>query len=348
MNSSSRYSPEESLLLLTEKPLADLCKEAHRFRMALLPDPVVSYVLDSNPNYTNICDTACTFCSFYRKASDTDAFFKTPQEVIDTIYSSVKTGAKTILLQGGLSKKITIEYFLDIVKIFFSTFPEIHPHFFSAPEIACAASNSNISIEQALKKLFSAGLRTIPGAGAEILSSAVHQKICKNKLPPENWCLIHKKAHEIGFKTTATMMFGHIETEEDILTHLLSLRAIQDETAGFFSFIPWSFKPANNFLGKTIPQIASSEKYLRIIAASRLILDNFPHIGASWFGEGKEAGIQALLSGADDFGGILLEESVHKAASYVNRSSEAEVLQLIRKAGFEPKERNSFYQFIPT
>jgi dehypoxanthine futalosine cyclase len=344
MSSRLHLSFKEGLLLFKEAPLEELRKAAAAFRCVLHPSNTVTYVLDTNPNYSNICTTCCSFCSFFKRKGAAGAFFKTVEEVMLDILEAKKAGATTVLLQGALSENTTLPYFVDLVQATRQHFPDIHPHFFSAPEIVHAARISGVSVEEALNTLFSAGLRTIPGGGAEILTETVHEKICPKKLSPKEWLETHKKAHKIGFLTTATMMFGHIETPDDIVEHLLRLRDAQEETGGFLSFIPWSYKPYHNALGKTISQIAPKEMYFRILAVSRLFLDNFTNISASWFGEGKEAGIVSLSYGANDFGGTVFAESVHKAAGHENSSTETEVRTMIRVAGFTPLRRDSLFQ----
>lgn len=342
----SRISKSEGVFLFTTATLQELQDRAQKMRLHKHPHETVTFVLDTNPNYTNICDVSCTFCAFRRTKEAKDAYHKTPELVMKDIKRAYEAGLTTVLLQGGLHESVTIEYLVALVKSAKEEFPSIHPHFFSAPEIAYAAKKSKVSIQEALCKLYDAGLRTIPGGGAEILSSKVQQRICPNKLTPQEWIQVHMTAHRIGFLTTATMMYGHVETPEDIVEHLDVLRSAQDSTGGFLSFIPWSYKRENNPLGRYVLEHASPEMYLRIIAFSRLFLDNFDHITASWFGEGKPAGIQALHYGADDFGGTIAEEAVHKATGHINITTKEEVMSMIREAGYEPAQRDSFYKLV--
>ena len=341
-----RLSLREGLDLLTNVPLEELKERALSVRRVMHPQPIVTYVLDTNPNYTNICVTCCSFCAFCRRKSSPSAYHKSPDQVMEDLKKASAAGLTTVLLQGGLHEGVTIDYLVELVQRTRKEFPSIHPHYFSAPEIHHAARLSRISVREALQRLYDAGQRTIPGGGAEILSPRVHQRICPRKLSPSGWLGVHRLAHEIGFRTTATMMYGHVETPEDIIEHLACLRSLQDETRGFLSFIPWSYKRENNPLGKVVTQTASPEMYLRIIAFARLFLDNFPHITASWFGEGKGAGIEALHYGADDFGGTVCEEAVHKAAGHENKTTEDEVRSMVRQAGFEPIERDPLYTYL--
>lgn len=253
-------------------------------------------------------------------------------------------GATTVLLQGGIHPGVTLEYLISLVWLARSEFPEMHPHFFSAPEIWYAAARSGIPLYQALKSLFDAGLRTIPGGGAEVLSERLHKELSPNKLSPSQWLLVHEMAHSVGFRTTATMMFGHLETPEEIIDHLESLKTLQRKSGGFFSFIPWSFKRTHTPLAHHLFSQATPEQYLRLIAVSRIYLDNFDHIGASWFGEGKFAGMNALHFGADDFGGTLFEESVHKATGHFSTTTVEEIQWMIKQAGFHPTERDAMYR----
>lgn len=343
-----RISYEEGLRLWQYAPLEELQERAHAIRLKKHPENYVTFILDSNPNYTNICDIDCTFCGFYRKAGASDAYFKTVDETMEHLEKARNAGLNTVLLQGGVHAGITIDYLVSIVKTARERYPDIHPHFFSAIEIWNAAHVSGISIKEALQRLWDAGQRTIPGGGAEILSERVRIKISPKKMGPNGWIELHTTAHQIGFKTTATMMYGHIETAEDILNHLESLRTAQETTHGFTSFIPWSYKRDNTALRRKVQRWAGKEAYYRILAFSRIYLDNFPHIAASWFSEGKETGAQALLYGADDFGGIILEENVHRATNFINKIDHNGIVQLIRKAGFIPALRNSFYNIIQT
>jgi cyclic dehypoxanthinyl futalosine synthase len=342
----TRLSKSEGLSLFTSASLQELQERAQAVRQRLHPQPKVTFVLDTNPNYTNICDTACSFCAFRRQKEDADAYHKSPEQVMEKIRKASTAGLTTVLLQGGLHAQVSIDYLVELVKRTKKQFSSIHPHFFSASEIHHAAMVSGISVREALQRLYDAGQRTIPGGGAEILSPTVHQRISPNKLKPREWLEVHRTAHEIGFRTTATMMYGHVETPDDVLEHLTVLRSLQDTTMGFLSFIPWSYKRENNPLGRYVRGHASSKMYLRIIAFSRIFLDNFAHITASWFGEGKRAGIKALQFGADDFGGTICEEAVHKAAGHINTTTHDEVMAMIRKAGFMPVQRDSFYTHV--
>lgn len=344
----NRITFDEGVRLFSFAPTENLQQLAQKVRYQKHPNNVVTFVLDTNPNYTNICDADCSFCAFYRKETAKDAYFKTVDEVMLHLEFARKAGMKTVLLQGGVHSKITVDYLVSLVAAAKKNYPDIHPHFYSAVEIANAAQVSNISIKEVLQALWNAGQRTLPGGGAEILSERVRKKISPKKIATSTWLEVHKTAHLIGFKTTATMMYGHIETPEDILLHLEAIRHLQDETGGFTSFIPWSYKRDNTGLRHRVKKWAGKELYYRILATARIYLDNFSHIGSSWFSEGKQTGIESLHYGADDFGGTILDENVHRATNFISKTDHNGMLEMIRAAGFQPAQRNSFYEIIET
>jgi len=341
-----RISSEEGLLLLREAPLLELGELAQTIRWRLHPDPIVTFVIDTNPNYTNICTIDCIFCAFYRHPEDPDAYTLSIDELIEKFKFAASSGATTVLLQGGVNPALPFEYYLELVRRTRTEVPEIHPHFFTTSEIIGMSEISGLSTREVLAKLKEAGLETLPGGGAEILSDRVKMKISHKKGTSDDWLRVMREAHELGYKTTATMMYGHLETDEDIIEHLDRIRKLQDETGGFTAFIPWSFKPGNTPLEKIIPHFAPPTRYLQMIALSRIYLDNIPHIQASWFSEGKKIGQVALHFGADDFGGTLLEENVHKAANFINTTTVDETITLIAEAGFIPAQRTTLYKIV--
>jgi cyclic dehypoxanthinyl futalosine synthase len=354
-----RLTLAEGEWLLTSAPLTGLGEIAAGERLRRHPAREVTYVIDSNPNYTNVCNVDCVFCAFYRHADAADAYTRSVEEVLESVAWAVEQGATTVLLQGGVNTELPLDYYLDIVRETARRFPEVTPHFWSAVEIQGMAAVSGKSLVEVLEALWDAGQRTIPGGGAEILAPRVRRKLGVRKGGPEAWLEVHEIAHRVGFRTTATMMYGSIETAAERIEHLDAVRAAQDralaldratraETPGSFTaFIPWSFKPGNTPLEKVRPVPEGPAAYLRMIAASRLYLDNVDHVQASWFSEGKKTGQIALHWGADDFGGTLFEESVHAEADYVNTSSVAEVRELIREAGFTPVQRTTLYERLP-
>jgi cyclic dehypoxanthinyl futalosine synthase len=341
-----RLSREDGLRLLREAQLLELGELANAARFRLNPQSDVTFVIDSNPNYTNVCITDCVFCAFYRKPGSKDGYTLTVEQVMEKIKRAVDLGATTVLLQGGHNPELPLDYYVSLVSETRRRFPQVTPHFFTASEVTTMAQVSGLSVRDVLQRLKDAGQVTLPGGGAEILSDRIRRRLSPKKGLAEAWLSVHREAHQLGFKSTATMMFGHIEEDEDILQHLDHIRALQDETGGFTAFIPWSFKPGNTPLEKRIPEHASPTRYLRIIALSRLYLDNVPHIQASWFSEGKKTGQVALHFGADDFGGTLFEENVHAATDFINKTTVGEVVTLIRESGFRPVQRTTLYEVI--
>lgn len=326
--------------------LLELGTWAQSVRFQKNSQPIVTFVIDSNPNYTNVCITDCSFCAFYRKPESEEAYTLTTEQVLDRVKNASDLGATTVLLQGGHNPDLPLDYYLTIVRETKKRFPHITPHFFTASEIQTMSEVSKLSLRAVLEKLKEAGQVSLPGGGAEILSERIRKKISPKKGGTEKWLEVHRTAHQIGIKSTATMMYGHMEDPEDIIEHLENIRRLQDETGGFTAFIPWSFKPNNTPLQKKVSDQANANLYLRIIAFSRIYLDNFPHIQASWFCEGKKSGQIALHFGADDFGGTIFEENVHRATNHVNTTTIQEIIQLILEAGFKPAQRDTFYNIL--
>jgi cyclic dehypoxanthinyl futalosine synthase len=343
-----RLDRAEGHWLLTEAPLLDLGSVAQEARFQRIPDKRVTFVIDSNPNYTNVCITDCQFCAFYRKPGDAEAWTLTVEEVMAKVDSAARQGATTILLQGGHNPALPLEYYLSLVRETLRRFPGVTPHYFTASEIRTIADVSGKTMPEVLGLLKEAGQTTLPGGGAEVLSEKVRRRIEPKKGGPAAWLDVHREAHRQGFKSTATMMYGHVEGPEDVLDHLHAIRDLQDLHGGFTAFVPWSFKPGNTLLEKWIKQYKGPNAYLRMLAVSRLYLDNFPHVQASWFSEGKRAGQVALSWGADDFGGTLFEENVHAAADFVNKTTVDEIITLIRDAGYTPAQRTTDYDIIKT
>ncbi|MBI2217923.1 MAG: dehypoxanthine futalosine cyclase [Candidatus Rokubacteria bacterium] len=341
-----RLDRDDGRWLLTEAVLLDAGALASAVRFARIPERRVTFVIDTNPNYTNVCVTDCQFCAFYRKPGDPEAYTLSVDQVLAKVEWAAAHGATTVLLQGGHNPALALDYYLDLVRETRRRFPHVTPHFFTASEIRTMAQTSSLGVGDVLDRLWDAGQRTIPGGGAEILSGRVRTRIAPKKGGPETWLEVHREAHRRGFRSTATMMYGHVETPEDVLDHLDAVRNLQDLHHGFTAFVPWSFKPGNTLLEKWITQCQGPNAYLRMLAVARLYLDNVDHVQASWFSEGKRTGQVALEFGADDWGGTLFEENVHRAADYVNRISVDEIVTLIRDAGFTPVQRTTEYQTI--
>lgn len=345
-----RLTTEDGVYLMTDAPLLDLGGLANQVRMKKTDPRVVTYVIDTNPNYTNYCTVDCHFCAFYRKpgAPTADGYTHDVDGVMQMMEAAQKLGATTVLLQGGLNPKIPWEFYTTIVREARARFPHITPHFFSAPEIHQMAQVSGLDLKGVLQALYDAGQRTLPGGGAEILAARVRKRISVKKGGPEAWLDVHRAAHQVGMRSTATMMYGHIETRAEIIEHFDHIRQLQDETGGFTAFVPWSYKRGNTPMESKVPHIAGASMYFRVLAASRLYLDNFDHIQATWFSEGKKTGQISLHFGADDFGGTLFEENVHLATGHLNKTTVAEIETLIRESGFTPAQRDTEYHILKT
>ncbi len=341
-----RLTPEDGLKLLQEADLLKIGSLANITRRRHHPEGYVTFVADTNPNYTNVCDTECLFCAFWRPAGASDAYTLTVDEVLTLMKTSYHNGATTVLLQGGHNPSIKLDYYIELVRRATKEIPELHLHAFSAPEISAIAKYSGISTKEVLQKLWDAGLRTIPGGGAEVLSNRVRKKISPLKIDADQWIRVTREAHMRGFKTTATMMFGHFEDDEDIIEHLERIRSLQDETSGFLAFIPWTFKPKNTFLERKLPNEIGGDRYLRVLALSRIYLDNITHIQGSWFTQGKKMGSISVHYGASDLGGTLYDENVLGCAENKLRATIDELVHMIRSAGFKPAQRDTFYRII--
>ena len=341
-----RLDRADGLWLLTEAPLLEVGALAQEARFRAIPARQVTFVIDSNPNYTNVCITDCQFCAFYRKPGHPEAWTLTVEQVLEKIEFAASKGATTVLLQGGHNPELPLDYYLTIVRESRRRFPAVTPHFFTASEIQTMAEVSKLTVSDVLARLREAGQDTLPGGGAEVLSERVRKRIEPKKGGPRAWLDVHREAHRQGFRSTATMMYGHVEEPDDIVDHWDAIRELQDAHGGFTAFVPWSFKPGNTLLEKWIKTYKGPSTYLRMLAASRLYLDNFTHIQASWFSEGKRAGQVALHWGADDFGGTLFEENVHAAADFVNKTTVDEIITLIRDAGFTPAQRTTEYEIL--
>ena len=346
VETGKRLDRADGRWLLTEAPLLEVGALAQEARYRAIPARQVTFVIDSNPNYTNVCITDCQFCAFYRKPGHPEAWTLTVEQVLEKIEFAASKGATTVLLQGGHNPELPLDYYLTIVRESRRRFPAVTPHFFTASEIQTMAEVSGLAVSDVLARLREAGQDTLPGGGAEVLSERVRKRIEPKKGGPRAWLDVHREAHRQGFRSTATMMYGHVEEPDDIVDHWEAIRELQDEHGGFTAFVPWSFKPGNTLLEKWIKTYKGPSTYLRMLAASRLYLDNFAHIQASWFSEGKRAGQVALHWGADDFGGTLFEENVHAAADFVNKTTVDEIITLIRDAGFTPAQRTTEYEIL--
>jgi len=337
-----RLSTAEAITLYEDGTLHELGMLANEVRKRLHPDPVVTYVIDRNINYTDICISACKFCAFYKPPEDDAGSVISFAELGDKIKETQELGGTQILLQGGLHPDKPLEFYEEMLH-FIKTF-DIHIHGFSPPEICHFANLSHLSIRQVLMRLQQAGLDSIPGGGAEILVDRVRATISPRKCSAEEWIGVMEEAHKLGMRTTATMMFGHIETIEERLEHLGRLRDLQDRTGGFTAFIPWPFQPDNTALAHL--HKASGYSYLKMLAISRIFLDNIDNIQASWVTQGPKIAQISLFFGANDFGSTMIEENVVAAAGVSFRLSESEIRRLVQGAGFVPQQRRMDYSFV--
>jgi cyclic dehypoxanthinyl futalosine synthase len=339
---SERISVEEGLRMFETGELLELGLAADAVCWRLHPEPYRTYVVDRNINYTNICISGCRFCAFYRSPDSPDAYLLSDEEVHAKIEEAVELGATQILMQGGLHPSLDINYYERLVRGIKDRF-EVDLHSFSPPEMVHIAQVSGLSMEETISRLRAAGLDSIPGGGAEILTDASRQSLSPNKCSTDEWLQVMEIAHKLNLPTTATMMFGHGETFGERVEHLATIRELQDRTGGFTAFIPWTFQPENTELGG---QAVGGYDYLRTLAISRLFLDNVPNIQASWVTQGEKVGQIALHFGANDLGSTMIEENVVAAAGVRFRMSEEELRRAIAEAGFEPRKRDTYYKIL--
>lgn len=326
---------------LFSMPLAKLGKIANEIVNQKCGN-IVTFVVDATINYTNVCISKCKFCAFYAKD---DGYVLSVEEILEKIRNAINMGATQIMLQGGLNPQLGIEWFEKLFSAVKKAFPTIHLHSLSPPEIVFLSKIEGLSYEEILLRLKEAGLDSLPGGGAEILVDTVRKKISPNKCSSEEWLEVMRTAHKLGIPTTATMVFGHVESDEDILEHLLKIKELQDETKGFTAFIPWTFQPGNTELD-FIPK-AGATRYLRVLAISRIVLENFRNIQASWLSQGFEVAKIALFFGANDFGGTLLEENVIRATGKDFKSAKIEeIVNAIKSIGKIPARRDTYYRIL--
>ncbi len=338
-----RLSKEEALKLF-EFELKELGELARAVRFRLNPERIVTYVVDRNINYTNVCISGCKFCAFYRKPGEEGGFVLSFDELARKIEETLALGGYQILLQGGLNPDLPFSFYEEMLRFIKEKYPQIHVHGFSPPEILFFSKQSGLSIREVLERLIAAGLDSIPGGGAEILSDRVRSKLSPKKGSSEEWLEVMRQAHKLGLKTTATMMFGHIETQEEIIEHLLKIRELQDETGGFTAFIPWTFQPGHTALSHLSK--VGAVYYLKVLAISRIVLDNVKNLQVSWVTQGPQIAQIALEFGGNDFGSTMIEENVVAAAGVSHRLSEEQIRHYIRSAGYVPKRRRMDYTLL--
>jgi len=343
ISTGQRIGRAEALQLLTGDDLLALGGRADKIRRSMHPENMVTFVIDRNVNYTNICETKCSFCAFHRDKNAPDAYVLAQDAIFDKIDELVRQGGTQLLMQGGLNPELGIGFFEELFRNIKARFPTVQNHSLSPAEVVCIASHSALSIEETITRLKNAGLDSIPGGGAEILVDEVRSSISPKKIGWRQWADVMLKAAALNMPTTATMMFGSREKPEDIVEHLFRIRDIQDAGGSFTAFIPWTYQPGNTELGGTT---ASGVEYLKVLALSRIVLDNVSNLQASWVTQGAKMAQVALFFGANDLGGTMLEENVVAAAGCSFRMSCEEMVDLIRAAGFQPAQRSTTYTII--
>jgi cyclic dehypoxanthinyl futalosine synthase len=338
---------QQALDLYRSDDLIGIGMEANALRCKFHPDGVVTYIIDRNINYTNYCTEYCTFCAFYRPLKGPKAkegYILDLETIYDKIRETVELGGTGVLMQGGLHPDLKIEWHEQLMRGIKQRFPKIHLHCYSASEILAVAEYSQLSLRDTISRLRDAGLDSIPGGGAEILDDEVRFKIARLKCLTNDWLSVHRTAHQLGMRTTATMMFGVGENYEHRVNHLQCLYDLQEETGGFTAFIPWTFQPANTALGGRHWDEATAVEYLKNLAISRLYLSNFQNVQSSWVTQGLKVCQLGLQFGGNDVGSVMLEENVVRAAGVTNCTTEEELRRIIRDAGFKPVRRDTLYR----
>jgi cyclic dehypoxanthinyl futalosine synthase len=341
-----RLTPEEALELYTDAPFHALGKAADAARRRRFADTagIATYLIDRNINYTNVCLTACKFCAFYRAPKHVEGWTHSVDEIVRRADEAVELGATQVMLQGGHSPELGIEWYEDMLRAVKASQPGLAVHSFGASEVVHIARTSDLSYADVIARLKAAGLDSFAGAGAEILPLRPRTVIAPLKETGETWLEVMETAHGLGVESTATMMMGTGETNAERIEHLRMVRDVQDRTGGFRAFIPWTYQPENNHLkGETK---ATTLEYLRLVAVARLFFDNIAHLQGSWLTVGKDVGQLTLHLGADDLGSVMLEENVVSAAGAKHRSNRRELIQLIRSAGRVPAQRDTLYRHL--
>ena len=339
-----RITFDEGVALLNSHDIASIGAAANAVTQRLHPEPYRTYNIDRNINYTNACTAVCHFCAFYRPPDHPDVYVLSKDVLHQKIRETVELGGDQILLQGGLHPKLPLEWYEEMLSEMKREFPGVNIHGFSPPEIHHFTKIAKLPLETVLKRLKKAGLGSIPGGGAEILVDRVRKEITRGKVLTDDWLNVHRVWHNLGGRSTATMMFGHVETLEERIEHLERLRELQDETGGFTAFICWTFQPDNTDMSDIPP--SGAFEYLKTQAIGRLYLDNFPNIQSSWVTQGEKVGQMALLFGANDMGSLMIEENVVAEAGTVHYLSLDTIKRCIRDAGYIPRQRNVFYELI--
>lgn len=337
-----RLSAEDGLRLLVAPDLPALAEAADAASRRRHPEPYRTYNIDRNINYTNVCTSRCRFCAFWRPGEDHQAFVIDRPTLFEKIRETLALGGDQILLQGGMHPDLPLAWYEELLADVRREFPPVNIHGFSPPEIQHLATLTGQSVETVLRRLQAAGLGSLPGGGAEILVDRVRQVVSPCKATADQWLDVCRTWHRLGGRGSATMMFGHLETPAERIEHLDRLRQLQDETGGFTAFICWTFQPGNTELAQQ--RKLGAFEYLKMLAVSRLYLDNFANLQASWVTQGLGVGQMALRYGANDMGSLMIEENVVAAAGTSFRTSEAEIRRAIAEAGYQPRRRDVFYR----
>jgi cyclic dehypoxanthinyl futalosine synthase len=350
-----RLTPDDGLALLESHDLTALGEAADAVTRRLHPEPYRTYNIDRNINYSNVCAAVCDFCAFYRPLKHAEAYVLPTEVILKKIEETVALGGDQILMQGGLHPTLPLEWYEDLLRTIKRHFPQVNVHGFSPPEIHFFTKVAKLPLRTVLERLKAAGLGSLPGGGGEILVDRVRELITRGKVLTDDWLNVHRVWHELGGRSTCTMMFGQVETLAERIEHLERLRQLQDETGGFTAFICWTFQPPSHapwFDNRrdgvdmsTIPEAGAFE-YLKTQAVSRLYLDNVPNIQSSWVTQGEKIGGLALLFGANDMGSLMIEENVVAQAGTVHHLTLEIIRRLIREAGYIPRQRNVYYEYL--
>jgi cyclic dehypoxanthinyl futalosine synthase len=344
VRAGARLSGDEALHLYRSAPTWWLGRLADHVRRRKHPDDIVSYIIDRNVNYTNVCVARCNFCAFYRPVGHAEGYVLGFDEIFRKIDETIAVGGVQLLLQGGHNPDLPIDWYEDLFRAVKGRYPTFRLHALSPPEVLHLSRTSRLSVPAVIDRLIAAGLDSVPGGGAEILVDRVRKLLnCYNKASADEWLDVMRHAHHAGLRTTATMMYGTVETDEERVTHLLRLRELQDETGGFTAFIAWSYQPEHTERGGSE---ATGIEYLRTLALARLVLDNFDNLQASWVTQGGKVGQLSLAFGANDMGSVMIEENVVRAAGASYCMDEAEIVRNVEDAGFVARRRNMHYEIL--
>lgn len=344
VRAGARIDAEEARILQAEAPTLLLGELADEIRARRHPEGIVTYIIDRNVNYTNVCVARCSFCAFYRPVGAVDGYVLAFEEIFRKIDETIEVGGEQLLLQGGHNPDLPLEWFEDLFRAIKQRYPRFRLHALSPPEVVHLSRLSREPVPRVIERLVAAGLDSIPGGGAEILVDRVRKALnCYNKATTDEWLGVMREAHRAGLRTTATMMFGSVETPAERVEHLVRLRELQDETRGFTAFIAWTYQPEHTALAG---EEATGVEYLRTLALSRIVLDNFDNLQASWVTQGGKVGQVSLAFGANDMGSVMIEENVVRAAGASYCMDEVEIVRNIENAGFTPKRRNMHYDVL--